>query len=217
MSRLSEALRYEFRDPSLLHLALTHPSVSRENNQRLEFLGDAVLEYIISDHLFTAYPQAQEGELTRLRILLVCEETLSLIARRLCVGEALILNQADALEGLREMPSVLCDAMEAIVAAVYLDGGMEPCRRIVLQCWPSPEELHMSIRHPKTRLQEYLQRDGGDAPTYVLLNKQGPDHAAAFEAAVLADGRELGRGSGLSKKQAETAAAEAALAALGIE
>ena len=217
MSRLSESLQYTFRDPSLLQLALTHPSVSRVNNQRLEFLGDAVLEYLISDQLFADYPEAQEGEMTRLRIRLVCEETLSEIAGRMGVGEALILNEGEVLEELDKKPSVLCDTLEAILAAVYLDGGLAPCREIVRRCWPSVDQLRSPVRHPKNALQEYIQRDGGSTPVYVLIGKHGPDHAAAFEAAVQVDGHELGRGTGSTKQQAETAAAEAAMEKRGVK
>lgn len=217
MSGLSESLQYTFRDPSLLRLALTHPSVSPVNNQRLEFLGDAVLEYIISDTLYASRPKSHEGELTRLRIRLVCEETLSGIARRMGIGQALILTDARDQAGLREKPSVLCDTLEAVLAAVYLDGGLAACREIVQRCWPSVDQLQAETRPPKSILQEFVQRDGAPAPVYVLLSKRGPDHAPVFESAVLVAGEEIARGTGSSKQQAETAAAEAAILRLGAQ
>ena len=127
-----KALGYEFRDPALLKLALTHPSMGAEDNQRLEFLGDAVLQYLMSDYLYAAYPKDREGSLTHYRALLVCEAALSQVAEKLGIGEALIMDKGEELTGGREKPSVLCDAMESVLAAVYLDGGMEAARGVVL-------------------------------------------------------------------------------------
>ena len=124
MEELMQALQYHFKDKALLRQALTHPSKGLPNNQRLEFLGDAVLGYIMGEILYDAYPDAQEGELTRLRALLVCEHTQSIIASRLRVGQALRMDHGELLTGGPKKPSVLCDAMEAILAAVYLDGGL---------------------------------------------------------------------------------------------
>ena len=125
---LMQALGYRFRDEALLRRALTHPSVGKEDNQRLEFLGDAVLQYLMSDRLYRDHPMDREGALTHLRALLVCEAALSQVAARLGIGEALIMDHGEELTGGREKPSVLCDAMEAVLAAVYLDGGMEAAR-----------------------------------------------------------------------------------------
>jgi len=208
---LMKALGYTFRDEALLRRALTHPSMGREDNQRLEFLGDAVLQYLMSDRLYRDYPQDREGALTHLRALLVCEAALSQVAARLKIGEALIMDRGEELTGGREKPSVLCDAMEAVLAAVYLDGGMEAARGVVERCWPSPEEVSRPMQDSKGQLQEVLQRDGGETPSYEITGQSGPPHDPRFEAEVSYRGRALARGEGHTKKQAEQAAALAAL------
>jgi ribonuclease-3 len=211
MQNLMNTLGYQFKNPALLKRALTHPSMGADDNQRLEFLGDAVLQYIMSDILYATHPRDREGQLTHLRALLVCEAALSQVARSLHVGEALIMDKGEALTGGRDKPSVLCDAMEAILAAVYLDGGLDAARGIVQRHWPKPEEVHRPMQDSKGALQEHLQKDGGDAPTYAILAQDGPPHDRTFEAAVYRYGVELARGSGRTKKQAEQAAALAAL------
>lgn len=211
MQNLMNNLGYQFKDPALLKRALTHPSMGAEDNQRLEFLGDAVLQYVMSDILYKTHPKDREGQLTHLRALLVCEAALSQVARSLHVGEALLMDRGEALTGGRDKPSVLCDAMEAILAAAYLDGGLDAARGIVQRHWPKPEDVHRPMQDSKGALQEHLQKDGGDAPTYQILAQDGPPHDRTFEAAVYRYGVELARGSGKTKKQAEQAAALAAL------
>ena len=211
MNKLMNALGYQFKNPALLHRALTHPSMGAQDNQRLEFLGDAVLQYLMSDILYAAHPNDQEGKLTHHRALLVCEAALSQVARGLHVGEALIMDKGEELTGGRDKPSVLCDAMEAILAAVYLDGGMEEARKIVVNHWPRPEDVQRPMQDSKGALQEYLQKDGGDAPTYEIVSQSGPPHDRLFEARVLRYGQELSHGTGRTKKQAEQAAALSAL------
>ena len=211
MQNLMNTLGYQFKNPALLNRALTHPSMGSEDNQRLEFLGDAVLQYIMSDILYATHPKDREGQLTHLRALLVCEAALSQVARSLHVGEALIMDKGEALTGGRDKPSVLCDAMEAILAAAYLDGGLDAARGIIQRHWPRPEEVHRPMQDSKGALQEHLQKDGGDAPTYSILAQDGPPHDRTFEAAVYRYGVELARGVGKTKKQAEQAAALAAL------
>lgn len=208
---LVQALGYTFRNPKLLTLALTHPSMGTADNQRLEFLGDAVLQFVMSDLLYRSHPDAQEGELTHQRALLVCEAALSQVARSLHVGEALLMDRGEELTGGRDKPSVLCDAMEAILAAVYLDGGLKEVRRILQAHWPKPEEVHRPMQDSKGRLQELLQQNGGAAPTYELVSRSGPAHDPHFVCRVLHDGVELAQGSGKSKKAAEQAAAVTAL------
>ena len=217
MHQLMKNLGYTFRDPSLLRQALTHPSMGGADNQRLEFLGDAVLQYLMSDILYAASPEDQEGSLTHQRALLVCEAALSQVARALQVGEALIMDKGEALTGGRDKPSVLCDAMEAILAAVYLDGGLDAARGIILRHWPKPGEVQRPMQDSKGALQEYLQKDGGDAPTYAIIEQSGPPHDRTFVAAVSRYGVELAQGTGRSKKQAEQAAALAALEGLKAE
>ena len=215
MKVLMEALGYTFRDPGLLKQALTHPSMGRNDNQRLEFLGDAVLQYIMSDILYAEHPTDREGSLTHLRALLVCEAALSQVAGKLGIGRALIMDKGEELTGGREKPSVLCDAMEAVLAAVYLDGGLEEARKIVVRHWPKPEQVHRPMQDSKGALQEFLQKDGGAAPTYEITGQSGPPHDPRFEAAVFCNGEELARGSGRTKRQAEQAAALAALEKAG--
>ena len=211
MQTLMKALGYEFKNPALLRQALTHPSCGPEDNQRLEFLGDAVLQYIMSDILYASHPRDREGQLTHLRALLVCEAALSQVAISLHVGEALRMDKGEALTGGREKASVLADAMEAILAAAYLDGGLDAARGIIQRCWPRPEDVHRPMQDSKGALQEHLQKDGGDAPTYSILAQDGPPHDRTFEAAVYRYGVELARGVGKTKKQAEQAAALSAL------
>ena len=211
MQELMNTLGYQFNNPALLKRALTHPSMGAEDNQRLEFLGDAVLQYIMSDILYKTHPKDREGSLTHLRALLVCEAALSQVARSLHVGEALIMDKGEALTGGRDKPSVLCDAMEAILAAAYLDGGLDAARGIIQRHWPRPEDVHRPMQDSKGALQEHLQKDGGDAPTYSILAQDGPPHDRTFEAAVYRYGVELARGVGKTKKQAEQAAALSAL------
>ena len=211
MQELMNTLGYQFNNPALLKRALTHPSMGAEDNQRLEFLGDAVLQYIMSDILYKTHPKDREGSLTHLRALLVCEAALSQVARSLHVGEALIMDKGEALTGGRDKPSVLCDAMEAILAAAYLDGGLDAARGIIQRHWPRPEDVHRPMPDSKGALQEHLQKDGGDAPSSASLAQDGPPHDRTFEAAVYRYGVELARGTGRSKKQAAQAAALAAL------
>lgn len=211
--KLQEALGYTFRNTQLLREALTHPSSGNRgnDNQRMEFLGDAVLQYLVSDVLYHRSPDSREGVLTHQRQLLVCEACLSAVARSLGVGEALRMDHGEELTGGREKPSVLCDAMEAILAAVYLDGGMEAARDVVARCWPAPEDVHRPMQDSKGTLQELLQRDGGAAPTYAIVHQEGPDHAPMFTARVSLGDNVLGEGSGRTKKHAEQAAALQAL------
>ena len=215
LDQVMKALGYTFRDEALLRRALTHPSAGRDDNQRLEFLGDAVLQYLMSDALYRAHPEEREGALTHRRALMVCEAALSPIAKKLGLGEALEMDKGEALTGGREKPSVLCDTMEAVLAAVYLDGGMEAARGVVERCWPDEEEVSRPLQDAKGALQEALQKDGGESPTYEITGQSGPPHAPVFRAAVAWRGKTLAEGEGKTKKQAEQSAALAALRKLG--
>jgi len=212
--RVMDALGYVFHDEALLRRALTHPSAGKDDNQRLEFLGDAVLQYLMSDRLYRNHPSDREGSLTHMRALLVCEAALSQIAARLGIGEALVMDRGEELTGGRTKPSVLCDAMEAVLAAVYLDGGMEAAREVIERHWPAEGEVQRPMQDSKGRLQELLQKDGGETPTYQIVGMSGPPHAPVFEAAVFRGDAEIGRGQGRTKKQAEQSAALAALSVL---
>ena len=211
LDQVMKALGYTFRDEALLRRALTHPSMGRDDNQRLEFLGDAVLQYLMSDALYRAHPGEREGSLTHRRALLVCEAALSPIAKKLGLGEALQMDRGEEMTGGRDKPSVLCDTMEAVLAAVYLDGGMEAARGVVERCWPKEDEVERPLQDAKGALQEALQKDGGESPTYEITGQSGPPHNPVFRAAVSWQGRKLAEGEGKTKKAAEQAAALAAL------
>ena len=211
MQNLMNAIGYQFRNPDLLRQALTHPSYGPEDNQRLEFLGDAVLQYLMSDILYASHPHDREGQLTHLRALLVCEAALAQVATGLHVGEALRMDKGEALTGGREKPSVLADAMEAILAAIYLDGGLEAARDVIRRHWPRPEDVRRPMQDSKGALQELLQKDGGPAPTYAIIAQDGPPHDRTFEASVSLGDTELARGKGKTKQKAQQAAAIAAL------
>ena len=214
LDQVMKALGYTFRDEALLRRALTHPSMGKNDNQRLEFLGDAVLQYLMSDKLYQAHPDEREGALTHRRQLMVCEAALSLIAGKLGLGEALMMDRGEELTGGREKPSVLCDTMEAVLAAVYLDGGMEAARDVVERCWPDEDEVARPLQDAKGALQETLQKNGGESPAYEITGQSGPPHNPVFEAAVYWNGKLLAKGEGKTKKQAEQAAALKALNAI---
>ena len=217
---LEKTIGHSFRDISLLELALTHPSYALANkckdNQRLEFLGDAVLEICVSRVIYHRFPKLREGQLTRKRAALVCEDNLARAARRMGIGSFLKLDRGEEIVGGRENPSILADTMEAIIAAVYLDAGMEAAAALVdlaMDDYKTPEK---GDRDAKSALQEYLQALGEETPTYEIIAQDGPPHARVFTARVLrADGTQLGMGTGPRKQRAEEAAARMAMAALG--
>lgn len=220
---IHELLGYEFRNPELLRLALTHPSACSANseytqhNQRLEFLGDAVLQLILTRELYEKHPTLGEGGLTRARSKLANRRFLAQIARTMGIGKHLILGRGEESLGGRERPSILADAFEAVLGAVYLDGGWEAARSFVLSHMGAAIEATDSTSehdNPKGELQELLQRNSHEPPEYRLEKVTGPEHAKQFECAVYYRGTELGRGVGSSKKEAESDAARIALARL---
>ncbi len=216
-------LPYEFKNPALLAEALTHKShvnerkSHRKNNERLEFLGDAVLSLIISDHLATLYPHLSEGALSKLKAKLVSEQSLASAARRLHLGVRLQVGRGEELSKGREKPSLLADAMEAVIAAVYVDDGLEASRRFTLAVLAEElQEAESQQAKPggddyKTRLQEWCQRRYDRLPRYVTVRETGPDHHKMFEVEVQVDGTVRGTGHGYSKKEAEQLAAQQAL------
>lgn len=204
-----QALGYDFSDTGLLLLALTHPSAvpgDGGDNQRLEFLGDAVLQLCVSTELYARHPDVQEGELTRLRAALVREESLALAAHGFSLGDYLLMDHGEETTGGREKPSVLADAMEAVIAAVYLDGGLSAAQAVCVRAFgdfvPTAAEPNW-----KSLLQEREQAEGRHAPVYRVVSEEGPPHARMFTVeAALEDGRH-GEGQGTSKKHAEQHAA----------
>lgn len=220
---LEEALGYRFRNRSLLAEALLHPSRANEmpersgDNQRLEFFGDAILDFLVSQLLFLGFPAAREGELTKMRAALVDEANLARVAVELDLGTHLSLGRGEEKSGGREKRSILADACEALLAAVYLDGGSVAARRVVAKFFAVDGAMAGGTvtRDYKTELQEYAQSRLATAPSYELVAAEGPDHARSYTVRVLLDGATVGEGRGSSKKEAQQAAAREALAALG--
>ncbi|MBS4008149.1 MAG: ribonuclease III [Clostridium sp.] len=204
--------------------ALTHSSYAHEHNlgsnahnERLEFLGDAVLELAISEVLYQRFPDFPEGKLTRFRAGLVCEESLSLLANQLCLGSCLRLGKGEAASGGRQRPSLLADAFEALLGAVYLDLGFDAVRKVVEKQFASLLEglANGCLRHDyKTLMQEYSQAAFATTPDYQIVSEQGPDHSKIFVAQLILHGKVLGEGSGRSKKEAEQEAARQAYVSL---
>lgn len=205
---------YRFRDPELAALALTHRSAGKPNNERMEFLGDALLGVMVAELLFEAHPKASEGELSRLRAQLVNGQALAVIARELELGDDLKLGPGELKSGGYRRDSILADAFEALVAAVYLDGGYDTCRGTVRELFsPRIAELKRSSKDAKTRLQEWLQGRGLPLPTYDLTDSYGEDHAKTFDVScTITEPEPLSvEGRAGSRRAAEQDAAEAVL------
>lgn len=217
---LEAGLGYRFRDAGLLRLALTHPSLAHEmgggqqHNQRLEFLGDAVLQLIITTRLFEQYPELGEGPLTQARAQLVNRAMLAQHGRKLDLGAHLVLSRGEDSSGGRTRSSTIADAFEALIGAVYLDSDFRQTTEVVLALYREvlgELEVLPNLSNPKGELQELLQSTSPEPPRYELKSSTGPDHNRSFECAVTHRGQELGRGFGRSKKTAESAAAQSAL------
>lgn len=225
MKELEEKLQYRFYDPKLLEHALCHSSYANEvrnghtSNERLEFLGDSVLSIVVSDYLYRNFPNMPEGELTRLRASLVCEKSLCAFSRQLEIGRFLLLGRGEEKGGGRERDSILADAFEAVLAAMYLDGGMEPARKHVMR-FVLAELEHTEdevFKDYKTALQEIIQRNPEETVEYVLTGESGPDHDKRFLVEVHLNSNVIGKGKGRNKKQAEQMAAKQALELMGEE
>lgn len=223
MSELQKKLGYTFTDEKLLRRALTHSSYANEkrcaSNERLEFLGDSVLSLITSEFLFEHYRGLSEGELTKLRAALVCERSLCGFARELSLGDDLFVGKGEDMAGARERPSTLADAFEAVLAATYLDGGLDAARRFVrpyIERAAVSAEKGDAFKDYKTILQEIVQQNPGERLEYVLTGEEGPDHNKRFFSRVLLSGNTLGEGSGRTKKEAEQNAARAALTLMDV-
>ena len=221
MQELEKKLNYTFRDPALLSEALSHSSYANEHraaglrsNERLEFLGDSVLGFVTAEFLFVQHPGLPEGDLTRIRAALVCEQSLYEVAQKLELGRYLKRGRGEEAGGGRNRTSILADATEAVFAAVYLDGGIGEAsaliHRVLLDA-EREEVVEERRRDYKTALQELIQRQADQVLTYRMIGEEGPDHNKTFLAEVLLNGVQAGTGSGHSKKEAEQSAAKAAL------
>ncbi|MCI6908640.1 MAG: ribonuclease III [Clostridiaceae bacterium] len=232
MENLQDALGYRFRDPSLLHTALSHSSYANErrsgkrgsphirSNERLEFLGDAILNTVTADYLYRSFPEMPEGDLTRLRAAVVCEEALHREALSIGLSRHLLLGRGEDLSGGRERPSILADAVEAVIGAIYLDGGWEPARAFILSFTRSNVAAaagHGQSGDYKTMLQEIVQKNREETLSYRLADAEGPDHEKSFTVELLLNSNVFATGTGHSKKAAEQDAARAALRLMGYE
>lgn len=222
MQALEEKLGYRFKERGLIINALTHSSYANENrgrscesNERLEFLGDSVLGLVVADALYRSFPELPEGRMTRLRAQLVCEESLHAVAMQLGLGEYIRLGRGEEHTGGRTRTSILADAVEAIIAAMYLDGGIEVSRAFITRFILTGAEHALAASGDyKTELQELVQKKSGSVLSYELLGESGPDHDKTFTSQVSLNGEPIGSGSGRTKKEAEQAAARAALRVL---
>ena len=225
MKNLEENLKYIFKDKNLLKNALAHSSYANEkrgkitSNERLEFLGDSVLSIVVSEYIYRHFPTLPEGKLTKIRAALVCEKTLCQFSKELEIGKYLLLGKGEKQSGGDSRPSILADAFEAVLAAMYLDGGMEVAKKHVLRF--IREELshfeHENFKDYKTELQEIIQQNPEEQLTYVLTKESGPDHDKTFTVEVHLNRNVIGEGVGHSKKSAEQSAAKKALELMGIQ
>lgn len=223
LSDLEENLGYKFHNIDYLLIGVTHSSFANEvkgktqYNERQEFLGDSVLSLIVSNYIFNYYSDLPEGELTKLRASLVCEKTLSIFANELHLGDYLRLGKGEDMNGGRLRPSILADAFEAVLAAIYLDGGFEPAQELVLR-FIKPELNHVEnvpFKDYKTLLQEVIQKNPEEKLGYVLVSESGPDHDKRFEVNVMLNSNVIGHGIDKTKKKAEQDAAKEALELMG--
>lgn len=225
MKALEEKLNYTFKNQKLLINALTHSSYANEardgisSNERLEFLGDSVLSIVVSEYIYKKFRSLPEGELTKLRASLVCEKSLCAFSRELELGKYLRLGKGEDKGGGRERDSILADAFEAVLAAIYIDGGFEKAKNHVMR-FITDELQHTDdevFKDYKTALQEIIQRNPEESVTYILTGESGPDHNKVFEVEVRLNSNTIGKGTGKNKKQAEQSAAKEALKLMGAE
>lgn len=223
MKKLEEKIEYTFKDKCLLTQALTHSSYANEKqggikcNERLEFLGDAVISIVSAQYLYEAFPDMPEGDLSKLRSSLVCTRSLSDFARQIDLGSYMLLGKGELNTGGRDRDSILEDAFEALTAAIYLDGGMECAKKHVLRFLAKAVNTHhINFKDYKTTLQEVIQKNPDQSITYVVSGESGPDHNKRFEVEVHLNSNVIGKGVGKSKKQAEQEAAKEALSLMGI-
>lgn len=216
---LEQKLRYAFQDQKLLELALTHRSLDRkptQNNERLEFLGDAVLQLTVSTYLYHTFPKLPEGSLAKIRSFLVRESTLAQVARNLQLNSYLQVGKGEQRSGAQERDSLLCDVLEAVYGAIYVDGGFDQARKVILHNLPEWDPKEIPIIDAKSTLQEHFQHIAKKPPLYTLVQEKGPDHEKLFIVEVRFEGELLGEGMGATKKEAEQEAARKALIHVGV-
>jgi ribonuclease-3 len=226
LEEIQQLINYKFSKLPLLNTALTHSSYTAnrqevlEHNERLEFLGDSVLSTVISQYIFKSCNEMAEGQLTRIRANIVCEQSLHTAATKINLGKYLLLSKGEELTGGRTRPSILADAFEALIAAIYLDGGLDKAKIFVLHILE--DTIKQAVQNKiisdfKSFIQEHIQKSSQGKISYKLLSEGGPDHNKTFEIAIMLDDVLLGRGQGASKKEAQQAAAKNAVDNLGIE
>jgi len=216
---LENRIGYVFKDKSLMKNALIHKSYMQKshqnvNNERLEFLGDSVLGFTVAEYIYLNYKELPEGELTKIRSMVVCESTLYRVAKKIGLGEKIYMGKGEEQSEGRNRPSILSDAMEALFAAIYLDGGIDKVKKVIISLLKDEIEnavKERDVKDYKTVLQEYIQRDHIHSPKYVLLKEEGPDHNKIFTVSVNVEDKVLGYGHGHTKKEAEKMAAKEAL------
>ena len=218
LEQLEKEINYHFKNKGLLKNALTHTSYANEHNivsnEKLEFLGDSILEFISSEYIYTNYKKLKEGEMTKVRAAVVCEESLYKIAKKHNFNDFLYMGKSERMTGGNKRPAILADSVEAVIAAIYKDGGIEPAREFIVNNLKDEIEIatkNVGKKDYKTVLQEELQKNGDVTIEYTIIKETGPDHDKKFEAEVSLNGKKLATGSGKSKKLAEMSAAKNAL------
>lgn len=218
IERLEQNIRYTFKNKELLKTALTHTSYAHEkkveSNEKLEFLGDSILEFVTSNYLYNNYRKLKEGEMTKVRATVVCEKSLYKIAKLHNFSDFLYLGKSEVITGGSKRPAILADSVEAVIAAMFIDGGLEPAKKFIIENLKDEIEIatkHVGEKDYKTVLQEELQKNGEVKIEYKIINESGPDHDKTFEAEVSLNGKVLATGVGKSKKEAEMQAAKKAL------
>ena len=216
--QLEKELGYEFKDKKILETALTHTSYAYEkkvvSNEKLEFLGDSILEFVSSEYIYRNYPNLKEGEMTKVRATVVCEESLYEVAKRLNFSDFLRLGKSERISKSEVRPAIMADSVEAVIAAIFIDGGLEPAKMFIIENLKNSIELatkHIGQKDYKTVLQEILQKNGSIDIKYTIIKQLGPDHDKTFFAEVSCNGKKLATGNGKSKKMAEMNAAKMAL------
>ncbi len=216
INAFEKAIGYTFKNKELLRIALTHSSYANENklpydNERLEFLGDSVLGFVTAEYLFSEYKSRPEGELTKLRAAVVCEKSLFKFGEKISLGDFIYMGRGEAHSGGRNRPSIVSDAFEAVIAAMYIDGGIEAVKPYILSFIKEAVKREANFKDNKSLLQEEIQKQKGNTICYEELEETGPDHEKTFRFAVKLNGKVIGIGEGKTKKEAEQAAAGVAL------